>query len=60
MLQDYIIPFVFFGSQIAGVEGILIGQALGTLFFGIGTVVIAFYLIELESKKVNIASGATS
>ena len=48
------IPFVFFGAQVAGVEGILIGQALGSIFFGIVTVVIAFYLIESETKNIAI------
>jgi Na+-driven multidrug efflux pump len=54
------IPFVFFGAKIAGVEGILIGQALGTIFFGIGTVVVAFYLIALETKNTAWVTETTT
>jgi len=45
------IPFVFMGAQIAGVKGILIGQALGSVIFGIASILLAFNLINQKQRK---------
>ena len=45
------LPFVYIGSQIAGVEGILIGQAIGTVVFGITSIVLAFRFIAIKQQK---------
>ena len=40
------IPFVYFGAQIGGVYGVLIGQALGSILFGLGGVWVGYRLID--------------
>ncbi|MEL6785230.1 MAG: MATE family efflux transporter, partial [Pseudomonadota bacterium] len=40
-----VIPFVLVGKAY-GAEGILIGWGLGAIVFGIGAVVVAFYVIK--------------
>ena len=47
------IPFVLVGAEIAGVKGILIGQALGSVFFGIASIILAFKLIKQKECKTN-------
>ncbi|MBL1418531.1 MAG: MATE family efflux transporter [Moritella sp.] len=50
------IPFVLVGAEIAGVKGILIGQAVGSVFFGIASIMLAFKLIkqkECETDRDN-------
>ncbi|QFI37814.1 MATE family efflux transporter [Moritella marina ATCC 15381] len=47
------IPFVLVGAEIAGVKGILIGQALGSVFFGIASILLAFKLIKQKECKVD-------
>ncbi|WP_153914315.1 MATE family efflux transporter [Shewanella sp. TC10] len=45
------IPFVYFGAQIGGVYGVLIGQALGSILFGLGGVWVGYRLIEKITVK---------
>lgn len=40
------IPFVYFGAQWGGIEGVLIGQALGSIVFGLLGIVIAYRLVD--------------
>ena len=47
------IPFVLIGAELAGVKGILIGQALGSVFFGIASTILAFKLINQKEHKAN-------
>jgi len=47
------IPFVLVGAEIAGVKGILIGQALGSVFFGIASIMLAFRLIKQKECKTH-------
>jgi hypothetical protein len=37
---------VYFGAQIGGVYGVLIGQALGSILFGLGGVWVGYRLID--------------
>ncbi|MGB0894818.1 MAG: MATE family efflux transporter [Parashewanella sp.] len=45
------IPFVYFGSQLAGVHGVLIGQVMGSVIFGIAGVLVAYRLIDRVEKE---------
>ena len=45
------IPFVLVGAEIAGVKGILIGQAVGSVFFGIASMMLAFKLIKQKERE---------
>ncbi|GLS84241.1 MATE family efflux transporter [Paraferrimonas haliotis] len=46
------IPFVYFGGLYGGAEGVLIGQALGAVIFGVAGVWMAFTLIaRIESHQ---------
>ncbi|WP_299574867.1 MATE family efflux transporter [uncultured Shewanella sp.] len=45
------IPFVYFGAQIGGVYGVLIGQALGSILFGLGGVWVGYRLIDKITAK---------
>ncbi|ARD22811.1 MATE family efflux transporter [Shewanella japonica] len=45
------IPFVYFGAQIGGVYGVLIGQAVGSILFGIGGVWVGYRLIDKITNK---------
>ncbi|GIC77542.1 MATE family efflux transporter [Moritella sp. F3] len=47
------IPFVLVGAEIGGVKGILIGQALGSVFFGIASIYLAFKLIKQTECKTD-------
>lgn len=47
------IPFVLVGAEVAGVKGILIGQALGSVFFGIASIMLAFKLIKQKECKTH-------
>jgi len=47
------IPFVLVGAELAGVKGILIGQALGSVFFGIASILLAFKLIKQKECKTH-------
>ena len=40
------IPFVYFGGQLYGVHGVLIGQAIGSVLFGVSGVWMAYQLIQ--------------
>lgn len=40
------IPFVYFGAQWGGVYGVLIGQAIGSIIFGVLGVLMAYRLVE--------------
>ncbi|WP_076537368.1 MATE family efflux transporter [Shewanella sp. UCD-KL21] len=39
------IPFVYFGAQMGGVYGVLIGQAVGSILFGVGGVWLGYRLV---------------
>ncbi|NQZ93200.1 MAG: MATE family efflux transporter [Moritella sp.] len=47
------IPFVLVGAEIAGVKGILIGQAVGSVFFGIASIMLAFKLIKQKECETD-------
>jgi len=48
-----IIPFVYFGSQYWGVEGVLIGQMAGGVFAAIGSYILAQYVMKkAESGQI--------
>ena len=40
------IPFVYFGAQIGGVYGVLIGQGIGSILFGLGGVWVGYRLVD--------------
>lgn len=40
------IPFVYFGAQLGGVQGVLIGQAIGSILFGVLGVITAYRLVD--------------
>ena len=40
------IPFVYFGAQWGGVYGVLIGQVLGSVIFGVAGVLMAYRLVD--------------
>lgn len=50
------VPFVYFGAQWGGVYGVLIGQVLGSILFGIMGVWVAYRLVD----KVALASRANA
>ncbi|MCL1068340.1 MATE family efflux transporter [Shewanella olleyana] len=52
------IPFVYFGAQIGGVYGVLIGQALGSILFGLGGVWVGYRLIEKITAKEHVQQAA--
>lgn len=45
------IPFVIVGAELAGVKGILIGQAVGSIIFGICSILLAFKLVTIKESK---------
>ena len=49
------IPFVYIGSQINGVYGVLVGQAIGGIIFGVVGVWVAYRLIDKVEKKESVA-----
>ena len=40
------IPFAIAGSAYAGAEGILVGTAIGSAFFGFGSMILAYWLVR--------------
>ncbi|MCL1124340.1 MATE family efflux transporter [Shewanella surugensis] len=48
------VPFVYFGAQWGGIQGVLIGQALGSIVFGIVGIWMAYRLVD----KVHAAHDA--
>ena len=53
------IPFVYFGAHLGGVYGVLIGQALGSILFGVAGVWMAYRLVE-RVRQQELAFGALS
>jgi len=51
------IPFVYFGAKWGGVYGVLIGQVIGGIIFGVFGVLAAFRLIE-KVKQTSLHYGA--
>jgi len=45
------IPFVYFGGQWFGALGVLAGQAIGTIVFGLLALRMAFYVVERVTNK---------
>jgi Na+-driven multidrug efflux pump len=50
------IPFAYFGAQVAGPKGALVGIGLGSVAFGIAAIITAFWTIRrLERQAVPVA-----
>ncbi len=48
------IPFAYFGAQLYGVNGVLIGQAIGSVLFGVSGVWVAYRLVHrVEIKETD-------
>lgn len=54
------IPFAYFGAQVAGPEGVLIGQAVGSMFVGIVAVIYCFKAINVVAEKGLADDGLTA
>ncbi|ABO23359.1 MATE family efflux transporter [Shewanella loihica] len=51
------IPFVYYGGQLGGVEGVLIGQVLGAILFGVLGVLTAYRLVDkVQASAVPVVS----
>ncbi|TVP15875.1 MATE family efflux transporter [Shewanella sp. KCT] len=51
------IPFVYYGGQLGGVEGVLIGQVLGAILFGVFGVLTAYRLVDkVQASAVPVVS----
>ncbi len=46
------IPFIWVGGNIAGAKGILAGQAIGSIIFGIITIAVAYIIVDKPVKRV--------
>ncbi|MGQ4004827.1 MATE family efflux transporter, partial [Francisellaceae bacterium CB52] len=50
----FTIPFVYFGGQSYGAEGILIGQSIGSLIIGLGAYIFAYkYIYRLKNLSIS-------
>ena len=49
------IPFVYFGAQWGGVYGVLVGQAIGSILFGVLGVFVAYRLVD-KVQAMTVAS----
>ena len=49
------IPFVYYGGQLGGVEGVLIGQVLGAILFGVLGVLTAYRLVDKVHANAALA-----
>ncbi|CAM3985698.1 MATE family efflux transporter [Shewanella aquimarina] len=49
------IPFVYYGGQLGGVEGVLIGQVLGAILFGVLGVLTAYRLVDKVHASAALA-----
>ncbi|WP_076415395.1 MATE family efflux transporter [Shewanella sp. UCD-KL12] len=55
------IPFVYFGAKWGGVEGVLIGQSIGGVIFGVLGVMMAYHWVEkVRNMTLNSLSETTS
>jgi len=54
------VPFVYFGAQWGGAYGVLIGQVLGSMIFGVLGVIVAYRLVEHARQAVTEHTGALS
>ncbi|MCK8046007.1 MATE family efflux transporter [Shewanella sp. 1CM18E] len=54
------IPFVYFGAQWGGVYGVLVGQAIGSIIFGVLGVVVAYRLVDKVQSMSVTTSGETA
>jgi hypothetical protein len=54
------IPFVYFGAQYGGVFGVLIGQAIGSVLFGIVGLWVAYKLVDNIEKNTTINDASLS
>ncbi|MGS0677291.1 MATE family efflux transporter [Shewanella sp. 125m-1] len=50
------IPFVYFGAQWGGVYGVLVGQAIGSIIFGVLGVIVAYRLVD-KVQAITAVSG---
>jgi len=54
------IPFAYYGAEIGGPKGALVGIGAGSILFGIAAIITAFWTIRrLERQAVPIPSGAS-
>lgn len=54
------VPFVYFGAQWGGAYGVLIGQVLGSMIFGVLGVIVAYRLVEHARQAVTEHTSALS
>lgn len=46
------IPFVILGGQMAGARGVMLGQGVGGVVFGIAAVAVAYWIIERKGRSI--------
>jgi Na+-driven multidrug efflux pump len=46
------IPFVYYFGKYYGAKGVLLGQGIGAIIFGIAAVVVCFYVIERLERRL--------
>lgn len=46
------IPFVILGGQMAGARGVMLGQGIGGVVFGIAAVAVAYWIIERRGRSI--------
>ncbi|MFD2207453.1 MATE family efflux transporter [Kiloniella antarctica] len=46
------IPFIWIGGNLAGAKGIMAGQAIGSIIFGILSIIVAYYIVDRPTKSV--------
>jgi len=46
------IPFIWIGGNLAGAKGVIAGQAVGSIIFGVITIAVAYYIVDRPVKKV--------
>ncbi|GGB73347.1 MATE family efflux transporter [Shewanella inventionis] len=52
------IPFVYFGAQWGGVYGVLIGQVIGAIIFGVVGILFAYRLVDSISQQSGVSADA--
>ena len=51
-----LVPFLWFGREYYGLEGIVIGPAVGGIIFGLGGYMVAQYLVNMRERQAGLTN----
>ncbi len=49
-----LVPFLWFGREYFGLDGIVVGPAIGGIFFGLAGYLVALYLVRIQERRITL------